>query len=65
MTVESLAITATSRPPIVAVPVTTPSAGRPSARAFANRPSSVKLPASVSSLIRSRANSFPVAAAAS
>ena len=40
-------------------------AGRPSARAFAYRPSSVKLPASVSRLIRSRANSLPRAAAAS
>ena len=63
MTVESFAITATGLPPVVAVPVTTPSAGRPSARAFAYLPSSVKLPSSVSSAILSLANSLPRAAA--
>src|SRR5579863_2134736 len=63
LTVESFAISATVRPLIVAVPVMTPSAGRPSARALANRPSSVKLPSSVSRAIRSRANSLPAAAA--
>ena len=35
LTVESLAISATGRPSIVAVPVTTPSAGSPSARTLA------------------------------
>src|SRR6516165_9171751 len=63
LTVESLAISATGLPSIVAVPVITPSAGSPSARTLAYRPSSVKLPSSVSSLIRSRANSLPAAAA--
>ncbi len=64
LTVESLAISATGRPPTVAVPVTTPSAGSPSARTLANAPSSVKLPSSTSSPIRCRANSLPLAAAA-
>jgi len=59
LTVESFAISATGRPSMVAVPVMTPSAGSPSARAFANRPSSVKLPGSASRAIRSRANSLP------
>ena len=53
------------RPSTVAVPVITPSAGSPSASTFAYRPSSVKLPSSISSAIRSRANSLPAAAAAS
>ncbi len=61
LTVESLAISATGRPPIVAVPVITPSAGRPSASAFAYRPSSVKLCSSTSNATRSRANSLPAA----
>ena len=65
LTVESLAISATGRPPTVAVPVITPSAGRSAASTFAYRPSSVKLPASASSAIRSLANSLPLAAAAS
>ena len=65
LTVESFAISATGRPPTVAVPVTTPSAGSPSARALAYRPSSVKLPSSTRKAIRSRANSLPRAAAAS
>ena len=65
LTVESLAISATGRPPTSAVPVTTPSAGSPSASALANRPSSVKLPSSIRNAIRSRANSLPRAAAAS
>src|SRR6516162_1625770 len=63
LTVESLAISATGLPSTVAVPVTTPSAGSPSARTLAYRPSSVKLPSSVSRAIRSRANSLPAAAA--
>src|SRR5215467_11705862 len=65
LTVESLAISATVLPSMVAVPVITPSAGSPSARTLAYRPSSVKLPVSVSSAIRSRANSLPAFAAAS
>ena len=65
LTVESLAISATGRPSTVAVPVITPSAGRPSASTLANAPSSVKLPASASSSTRSLANSLPLAAAAS
>src|SRR5215469_9062978 len=65
LTVESLAISATVRPSMVAVPVITPSAGSPSARTLAYRPSSVKLSSSVSSAIRSRANSLPAFAAAS
>ena len=63
LTVESLAISATGLPSIVAVPVTTPSAGSPSARTLAYRPSSVKLSSSVSRAIRSRANSLPAFAA--
>ena len=63
LTVESFAISATGRPSTAAVPVITPSAGRPSARTLANAPSSVKLPSSVSRAIRSRANSLPWAAA--
>ena len=64
-TVESLAISATGRPSMVAVPVITPSAGSPLASTLANAPSSVKLPASTSSSIRSLANSLPCAAACS
>ena len=58
-TVESLAINATGRPSIVAVPVTTPSAGSPSALTLAYIPSSQKDPASTSRSIRSRANILP------
>ncbi len=64
LTVESLAIRQTGRPSIRAVPVTTPSAGSPSASALAYRPSSTKESASTSSAIRSRANSLPLAALA-
>jgi hypothetical protein len=64
LTVESLAITQTSRPPIRALPVITPSAGSPSARLLAYSPSSTKEPSSVSSAMRSRANSLPLAALA-
>ena len=64
LTVESFAISATGRPPIVAVPVITPSAGSPAASTFAYRPSSVKLPLSARNAIRSLAKSFPLAAAA-
>jgi hypothetical protein len=64
LTVESLAISATGRPPTSAVPVMTPSAGSPSAVALAKIPSSAKLPGSVSSAMRSRAKSLPAASAA-
>ena len=63
-TVESLAIRQTVRPSMRAVPVTTPSAGRPAASALASWPSSTKLSGSTSNSIRLRANSFPLAALA-
>src|ERR1017187_9946183 len=63
LTVESFAISATGRPPTMAVPVITPSAGSPCSAALAKTPSSVKLPSSIRSAIRSRANSLPAAAA--
>ena len=62
-TVESLAMIATGRPSMVAVPVMTPSAGSPLASTFANAPSSVKLPSSTSKPMRSLAKSLPCAAA--
>ena len=65
LTVESLAISATGRPSIVAVPVTTPSAGRSPAATLANTPSSTNDPSSTSSRTRSRANSLPFPALAS
>src|SRR5512144_1216527 len=65
LTVESFAMTHTGRPSTVAMPVTTPSAGRSPATTFANRPSSTKDPSSTSRRIRSRANSLPRAALAS
>ena len=43
-TVESLAMSATIRPPIVPVPVTTPSAGSSGSRLLASAASSTKLP---------------------
>src|SRR3954468_6027471 len=61
-TVESLAMTATTRPPILPRPVITPSAGRSTSFALAKAPSSTKLSASSSMRTRSRANSFPVSA---
>jgi len=64
LTVESFAISATGRPPTVAVPVMTPSAGSPSAAAFAKMPSSAKLPLSTRLAILSRAKSLPAASAA-
>src|SRR6188474_477154 len=64
-TVESLAISATGRPSIVAVPVTTPSAGRSPAETFAKTPSSTNEPSSTRRRTRSRANSLPLAALAS
>ncbi len=65
LTVESLAIRRTGRPSTRAAPVITPSAGRPSASALANRPSSTNESGSTSAAIRSRANSLPRAAFAS
>ena len=65
LTVESLAISATGLPSTVAVPVITPSAGRAGSSALAYRPSSARLPLSTSRAIRSRANSLPLASAAS
>ena len=64
-TVESLAIKQTVRPSMVAVPVTTPSAGSPSAFTLAYIPSSTKEPGSTSRSMRSRANNFPRRALAS
>ena len=60
LTVESLAITATVRPPTVPIPVTTPSAGRSPASALASSPSSTNSSAESSSRAsRSRTNSLP------
>jgi hypothetical protein len=66
LTVESLAITATSRPPIAPMPVTTPSAGRSPAMALASSPSSTK-PSALSRRRRrrSRTNSLPCSRALS
>ncbi len=61
LTVESLAIRHTGRPATLALPVTIPSAGSPSARALASWPSSRKLPGSTRWSMRSRANSLPLA----
>src|SRR5687768_1521623 len=62
-TVGSLAISATVRPPIVPMPVTTPSAPRPSASQFASSASSVNEPGSSSRATRSRTGSLPCSAA--
>ena len=64
LTVESLAISATGRPSTVAVPVTTPSAGRSPATTLAKVPSSTNEPSSTSRRTRSRANSLPLPALA-
>ena len=61
-TVESLAITATTRPPTLPRPVITPSAGNSASSALAKAPSSMKLSGSTSMRTRSRANSFPASA---
>ena len=61
-TVESLAIRQIRRPSTLANPVITPSAGSPSASAFANSPSSTNDPSSTSRAMRSRAKSLPLAA---
>src|SRR5690606_8233945 len=57
-TVESLAMTQTGRPLMRPIPVTTPSAGRPSARALANSPSSSSTSPSKRSSNRRRTNSL-------
>src|SRR5262249_333343 len=53
-----LAISATGRPPTVPIPVTTPSAPRPSCSQLASRPSSASEPGSRSLATRSRTGSF-------
>src|SRR3954452_953556 len=58
-TVGSLAITQTGRPPIAAIPVTTPSAPKPSFSQFASSASSANVPWSTSLSIRSRTGSLP------
>src|SRR3954469_180568 len=63
LTVGSLAITETGRPPIVPLPVTTPSAPRPSSSQLASRPSSTNEPSSTSRATRSRTGSLPCSAA--
>src|SRR5215831_5051123 len=60
LTVESLAMRATVRPPIFPRPVTTPSAGSSGSAELAKEPSSTKESGSRSRAMRSRANSFPV-----
>src|SRR5438105_3331942 len=62
LTVESLAMSATRRPPILPRPVITPSAGSSGSSALARVPSSRKLPSSSSRRTRSRANSLPLSA---
>src|SRR5690348_9775949 len=59
LTVGSLAISATVRPPIVPSPVTTPSAPRPSASQLASSASSVNEPSSSSRATRSRTGTLP------
>ena len=59
MTVGSLAISATFRPPTSARPVTTPSAPRPSASQLASSPSSENDSGSTSRSTRSRTGSLP------
>ena len=63
LTVGSFAISATVRPPIVPMPVTTPSAPSPSASQLASSASSVNEPASSSCATRSRTGSLPCSAA--
>src|SRR5215213_790938 len=59
LTVGSFAIRATGRPPTVAMPVTTPSAPKPSCSQFARRASSEKESASTRRATRSRTGSLP------
>src|SRR3954467_9645455 len=63
LTVGSLAITETGRPPIVPLPVTTPSAPRPSSSQLASSPSSTNEPSSSKRATRSRTGSLPCSAA--
>ena len=62
LTVGSLAISATGRPPIVPMPVTTPSAPSPSASQLASSASSANEPSSSSRATRSRTGSLPCSA---
>src|ERR687895_1992128 len=62
LTVGSFPIRATGRPPTWAIPVTTPSAPKPSCSQFARRASSTKVPESTSRAMRSRTGSFPCSA---
>src|ERR687892_386890 len=64
-TVGSLAMRDTGRPSTRPTPVTTPSAGRSSARLLASSPSSTNESLSSSSASRSRTNSLPCAASLS
>ena len=59
LTVGSLAISATGRPAIVPIPVTTPSAPKPSCSQLASSASSMNEPASSSRATRSRTGSLP------
>ena len=59
LTVGSLAISATVRPPIVPMPVTTPSAPSPSESQLASSASSENEPGSSSRSTRSRTGSLP------
>src|SRR3954451_364358 len=58
LTAGSFAISATGRPAIVPMPVTTPSAPSPSCSQFASRPSSASDSGSSSRATRSRTGSF-------
>ena len=62
MTAGSFAISATGRPATVPIPVTTPSAPRPSCSQLASRPSSASESASSSRATRSRTGSFSCSA---
>src|SRR5918999_722888 len=59
LTVGSFAISATGRPPTWAIPVTTPSAPKPTCSQLARRASSTKVPGSTSLATRSRTGSLP------
>src|SRR5215211_4623238 len=59
LTVGSFAISATGRPPIVAMPVTTPSAPKPSCSQLASSASSTNESESTRRATRSRTGSFP------
>src|SRR5215210_1532531 len=59
LTVGSFAISATGRPPSIAMPVTTPSAPKPSCSQLARSASSTNESGSTSLATRSRTGSFP------